>query len=67
MTITFSSHEFAAEMKATLVVAYPPGEQHSVDDFAQFARVPQNILSPAEAARTYWRWDVMPKTMHRLA
>lgn len=23
-------------------------------------------LAPAEVARRYWRWDVMPKTMGRL-
>ncbi len=67
MTITFSSHEFEAAMKGTLVVAYPPGEHGSVDEFAYLARVPQSIISPADAAKTYWRWDVMPKTMHRLA
>jgi hypothetical protein len=73
MTITFSAHEFTAAMKGAIVVAYPPGEGFAadqaspIDDFAHFARVPQRIVSPAEAAKSYWCWDVMPKTMHRLA
>lgn len=24
-------------------------------------------ISPAEVARLYWRWEIMPKTMRRLA
>lgn len=73
MTITFGSQTFVDTMKGAVVIAYPPGEQsaawlsRSVDDYAHFARVPQEILSPADAAKTYWRWDVMPKTMQRLA
>jgi len=26
-----------------------------------------NVISPADAVRRYWRWDTMPETMKRLA
>jgi hypothetical protein len=71
MTITFGSREFVAATNGAVVVAYPPcspwTDSSAIDDFSRFARVPQGQISPADAAKTYWRQDMMPKTMKRLA
>lgn len=66
-TQTFSSHEFAATMQGRVVAAYPMSERSATFSITEVEPATSRAISPAEAARAFWRWDVMPQTMQRLA
>jgi hypothetical protein len=45
----------------------PTGELRIDFMHAESNDVPSDIISPEEVVRNYWRWELMPETMRRLA
>lgn len=65
MAMSHNSQQFEAEvcssglsMRSALAA-----DDESLDN----ARQSETIVSPADVVRKFWHWDVMPKTMRRLA
>jgi citrate lyase beta subunit len=73
-TTTYAITDLVAAMKSARLTASPPvclsiGDSVTMPASYEFALLVGwgGAVSPADAARQYWRWDVMPNTMRRLA